>query len=129
MQTTRFLMGLLLTLACGTARGANTRAPRTTTNLDPGWRFFLGDNAAASDPRFEDSKWERVDLPHSFSEAYFRAPDFYIGYGWYRRHLTVVSTTAQAQNFLEFEGAFQDAEVFVNGKRAGEHLGNLCGGC
>jgi hypothetical protein len=127
MQRTRFVIGLLLTLACGTTWGTITRTPRTRTNLDPGWRFFLGDDAGASDPGFDDSNWQRVDLPHSFSEPYFRAPDFYIGYGWYRRHLTVDSTTAHAQNFLEFEGAFQDAEVFVNGKRAGEHLGGYTG--
>ena len=66
-------------------------------------------------------------LAPPFSEPYFRAPDFYIGYGWYRRHLTVDSSAAHAQNFLEFEGAFQDAEVFVNGKRADEHLGGYTG--
>ena len=31
------------------------------------------------------------------------------------------------QSSLEFEGAFQDAEVWVNGKRAGEHLGGYTG--
>ena len=115
MKTTRLLIGSLLMLACGTAWGAKPQTPRTRTNLDPGWRFFLGDDAAASAPAFDDTKWQRVDLPHSFSEPYFRAPDFYIGYGWYRRHLSVDSSTAHAQNFLEFEGVFQDAEVFVNG--------------
>jgi len=29
--------------------------------------------------------------------------------------------------FLEFEGAFQDAEVFVNGRRLGEHKGGYTG--
>ena len=127
MQRTLLAIGFLLTVACSPVWGTNPRAPRNRTNLDPGWRFFLGDDAEASDPEFDDSQWQRVDLPHSFSEPYFRAPDFYIGYGWYRRHLTVDSTTAHAQNFLEFEGAFQDAEVFVNGIRAGEHLGGYTG--
>jgi beta-galactosidase len=127
MQRVRFVISLLLSLACGTASGMVAESPRITTNLDPGWRFFLGDDAAASAPGFDDSKWQRVDLPHSFSEPYFRAPDFYIGYGWYRRHLKIDSTTAHAQNFLEFAGAFQDAEVYVNGNRAGEHLGGYTG--
>src|ERR1035438_4503024 len=45
MQRTRFVIGLLLTLACGTTLGTITRTPRTRTNLDPGWRFFLGDRS------------------------------------------------------------------------------------
>ena len=71
MQRTRFLICLLITLACGPAWATKTIAPRTRQNLDPGWRFFLGDDAAASDPGFDDSKWQRVDLPHSFSEPTF----------------------------------------------------------
>jgi hypothetical protein len=95
--------------------------------VDRGWKFLLGDDARASAPGFDDSKWQYVDLPHSFSEPYFRSPDFYVGYGWYRRHVRVDAATLKGQAFLEFEGAFQDAEVFVNGKKAGEHLGGYTG--
>ncbi len=34
---------------------------------------------------------------------------------------------AERQYFLEFEGVFQDAEVFVNGSRVGEHQGGYTG--
>jgi beta-galactosidase len=102
-------------------------AARTRTNVDRGWKFLLGDETKASDPGFDDSKWQYVDLPHSFSEPYFRSPDFYVGYGWYRRHMHLDAAVLKGQEFLEFEGAFQDAEVFVNGKKAGEHLGGYTG--
>jgi hypothetical protein len=102
-------------------------AARTKTNIDRGWKFLLGDEAKASDPAFDDSKWQYVDLPHSFSEPYFRSPDFYVGYGWYRRHVQVAAAALKGEEFLEFEGAFQDAEVFVNGKKAGEHEGGYTG--
>jgi hypothetical protein len=102
-------------------------ASRTRTNVDRGWKFLLGDDARASAPAFDDSKWQYVNLPHSFSEPYFRSPDFYVGYGWYRRHLRMDAATVKEQASLEFEGAFQDAEVWVNGKRAGEHLGGYTG--
>jgi beta-galactosidase len=95
--------------------------------VDRGWKFYLGDAARASDAAFDDSKWQYVNLPHSFSEPYFRSPDFYVGYGWYRRHIRVDAAAVKEQASLEFEGAFQDAEVWVNGKKAGEHLGGYTG--
>lgn len=102
-------------------------AARSRTNVDRGWKFLLGDEPRASAPAFDDSKWQYVNLPHSFSEPYFRSPDFYIGFGWYRRHVRVDAAKLKGPTFLEFEGAFQDAEVFVNGKKAGEHLGGYTG--
>jgi hypothetical protein len=106
---------------------ANAQAARTKTNVDRGWKFLLGDEARASDAAFDDSRWQYVNLPHSFSEPYFRSPDFYVGYGWYRRHIRVDAAVVKRQASLEFEGVFQDAEVWVNGKRAGEHLGGYTG--
>jgi beta-galactosidase len=107
--------------------GLQANAARGRTNVDRGWKFLLGDEARASAPGFDDSTWQVVNLPHSFSEPYFRSPDFYVGYGWYRRHISVDAATVKAQASLEFEGAFQDAEVWVNGKRVGEHLGGYTG--
>ncbi len=115
---------LMMGLALGTMANA---AVRTKTNVDRGWMFAIGDPPNASDPAFDDSRWQYVNLPHSFSEPYFRSPDFYVGYGWYRRHLQVSAATVKQQNSLEFEGAFQDAEIWVNGKKAGEHLGGYTG--
>jgi hypothetical protein len=108
-------------------QGVPANASRTRTNEDRGWRFLLGDEVRASDISFDDSKWQYVNLPHSFSEPYFRSPDFYMGYGWYRRHIRVGAAAVKEQASLEFEGAFQDAEVWVNGKRVGEHLGGYTG--
>jgi len=106
---------------------SEANAARTKANIDRGWKFLLGDEPKASDPSFDDSKWQYVNLPHSFSEPYFRSPDFYIGYGWYRRHVEVAAAALKGQEFLEFEGVFQDAEVWVGGKKAGEHLGGYTG--
>jgi beta-galactosidase len=115
-------LAVMMMLGAGAAGAA-----RSTTNVDRGWKFLLGDDARASEPTFDDSKWQYVNLPHSFSEPYFRSPDFYVGYGWYRRHVQLDAAALKGQQFLEFEGAFQDAEVFVDGKKAGEHLGGYTG--
>lgn len=43
--------------------------------------------------------------------------DFYTGYGWYRRHLEMDRSDLKGLVFLEFDGVFQEAEIFVNGKK------------
>jgi hypothetical protein len=76
---------------------------------------------------FDDSKWASVGLPHSFSIPYFGSPHFYTGYGWYRRHFDVPASWDGRRIFLEFDGVFQEAKVFVNGRPVGVHRGGYTG--
>src|SRR5690242_2923139 len=62
--------------------------------FDYGWKFRLGDNAAASSEIFNDASWRTLDIPHDWSiegtvdsknptsgaGGYFPA-----GVGWYRK--------------------------------------------
>ena len=101
--------------------------PRQTINFNREWKFLLGDHPGAQAAGYDDQQWEDIGLPHSFSIPYFASPKFYVGYGWYRKHFDVPAKWAGKQLFLEFEGAFQDAEIFVNGRRLGEHTGGYTG--
>ena len=96
-------------------------------SLNREWKFALGDVAAAQQPGFADDAWAVVGLPHSFSEPYFLSPEFYTGYGWYRKHLTVPKEWLRKRIFLEFDGVFQIVEVFVNGRSVGMHRGGYTG--
>ena len=100
---------------------------RVATIFNADWRFKLGDYADASRADFDDSSWERVGLPHSFSIPYFQSAHFYAGYGWYRKSFVLPALPRGRRLSLEFEGAFQDAEVFVNGKAVGHHRGGYTG--
>jgi hypothetical protein len=101
---------------------------RQTTNFNREWKFQLGDHSGAEAPAFDDSKWEAIGLPHSFSLPYFAANDkFYVGYGWYRKKIEAPQSWAGKRVFIEFEAAFQDTEVFVNGTRVGGHKGGYTG--
>src|SRR5659263_171533 len=100
---------------------------RKNINFNREWKFKLGDYSGADASTFDDSKWESVGLPHSFSIPYFMSPDFYVGYGWYRKHFVVPSDYKGKRLFIEFEGAFQDAEIFVNSKKVGTHKGGYTG--
>jgi beta-galactosidase/beta-glucuronidase len=102
-------------------------ALRQRLNINRDWKFMLGDHPGAETAAYNDSKWEPIGLPHSFSAPYFQSKDFYTGYGWYRKNFNVPASWSGKRLFLEFDGAFQDAEVFVNGKAAGRHLGGYTG--
>ena len=102
-------------------------ALRQRINFNREWRFQLGDPAGAQAPSFNDSNWDPIGLPHSFSIPYFLSTRFYTGYGWYRKHFDVPASWSGRRINLEFDGAFQDAEVFVNGRPIGEHKGGYTG--
>ena len=102
-------------------------SPRQQLNFNRDWKFQLGDHPGADAAGCDDAAWDAVGLPHSFSMPYFAAPRFYTGYGWYRKHFTVPAAWSGKTLSLEFDGAFQAAEIFVNGRRVGEHAGGYTG--
>ena len=76
---------------------------------------------------FDDSSWDNIGLPHSFNLPYFMNAKFYAGYGWYRKHFTVPASWSGKGVFLEFQAAFDQAQIYVNGKQVGEHIGGYNG--
>ncbi|PTY07104.1 beta-galactosidase [Opitutaceae bacterium EW11] len=102
--------------------------PRQVFNFNCDWAFQLGDVYGAERVAFNDAAWSRVGLPHSFSIPYFAAGNaFYVGYGWYRKHFEVPEGLEGKRLFLDFDGAFQDAEIFLNGVKVGAHQGGYTG--
>ncbi|HLP75455.1 MAG TPA: beta galactosidase jelly roll domain-containing protein, partial [Candidatus Paceibacterota bacterium] len=101
---------------------------RESINFNREWKFQLGDIAGADAAAFDDAKWDTANLPHSFSTPYFAANDkFYVGYGWYRKRFDVPAEWSGKRINVEFDGVFQVAELFVNGRRVGEHKGGYTG--
>ena len=100
---------------------------RQILNINQSWKFLLGDHSGAQMPSFDDSAWSSVGLPHSFSLPYFLWTKFYVGYGWYRKHFSVPASWSGKRVFIEFQAAFQDAQIYVNGTQVGEHMGGYNG--
>ena len=99
-------------------------AERQTYNFNPGWRLAVADPADAAQQTFDDSAWKAVTLPRAWNEddAFSKdIVDHRTGIAWYRKHFTLPASAAGQKVFLEFEGARQAAEVYVNGKRMGLH--------
>lgn len=100
---------------------------REVVNLNREWQYRRGDCPGAEQADYDDSGWETVGLPHSFSIPYFLSKDFYTGYGWYRKTVDFTKKDLKRDLFLEFDGVFQEAEVYVNGQLAGTHRGGYTG--
>jgi hypothetical protein len=96
---------------------------RQVINFNRDFLFRLGVQKDGERPSLDDSAWEPIGLPHSFSIPYFRASTFYVGEGWYRKRFTVPTSWAGKQVRLECEGAFQHTSVYLNGVPAGRHDG------
>jgi hypothetical protein len=100
---------------------------RQRLNINRDWRFLRDDVPNGSDPALDDSAWQPVNLPHTFDLPYFRTPEFYVGAGWYRRTIDVPAEWRGKRLFLEFDGVFQVADVYVNGRQVGGHRGGYTG--
>ncbi|WP_177307233.1 glycoside hydrolase family 2 protein [Pseudoduganella namucuonensis] len=127
MTVARVLFILLAVCALGWAPARAAAPAREVVQLNRAWTFTLGDPAGAAASGPVDKGWEQIHLPHSFSLPYFLGPDFYTGYGWYRKNLQVEPSWRGKRLSLEFDGVFQEAEIYVNGAMAGRHVGGYTG--
>lgn len=114
------------TPACG-QQAKQPQNYREVMNINRDWKFQSGDVPGAAAPDYNDAAWTPVHIPHNFSMPYFQSAYWYTGYGWYRKYLEVPAQWKNRRLFLEFEGAFREAELFVNGKAAGTHRGGYTG--
>jgi len=103
------------------------QSPRERLDFDDDWRFHLGDVAAASSPSYDDSDWRTLDLPHDWSiEGPFSADHAsgtgYLpgGVGWYRKTFTLPESADGKHVAIQFDGVYQNAEVWINGHRLGK---------
>jgi len=96
-------------------------------NFDDGWRFFKGEAAGAEQPGFQDSAWRELRLPHDWAiEGAFdprqnphtgALPMF--GTGWYRKSFTLPESAKGKYFSVMFDGAMNNARVWVNGRELG----------
>ncbi|MFC8224786.1 glycoside hydrolase family 2 protein, partial [Streptomyces sp. NPDC057287] len=112
----------------GTASAAQTYTPpalRTRLNLNSGWRFHKGDAAGAEAADFDDGAWSAISVPHTWNalDGADGGNNYYRGAGWYRKHVTVPASLAGKMLFLQFAGANQVADVWVDGVHLGRHRG------
>ena len=107
----------LLTLAV-----ALQAAERRKYNFNADWRLQVGDFAEASKSDYDDSRWQQATLPYAFNgDEAFRKDivDLTDTICWYRKTFELTQQDVQGKVFVEFEGARQGADVWLNGQKVG----------
>jgi len=95
---------------------------RKKLNFNNDWRLQVGDVAEAARPDYDDAAWQRVTLPYAFNgDEAFRKDivDLTDTVCWYRKTFTLSESDMQGKVFIEFEGARQGADVWLNGQKVG----------
>ena len=103
---------------------------RTKVRINDQWRFQLGDpEASLFQQELDDSAWEAVTVPHTLKLTSLWLDNvrdektqlvFHRHVGWYRRDILIGPDRGQ-RVFLEFEGAHQVTDLWVNGEHVGHH--------
>ena len=106
--------------------------------FDKNWKFHRGIVANAEQPEYNDNNWRVLDLPHDWSveplpmqrESITVGPFSRMspgdvdtgqtmgGEGWYRKSFTLSAGDADKRTVLYFEGAYNQSELWINGKKA-----------
>jgi len=101
---------------------------RVTENFDANWNFLQADTTVAETNNFDDSTWQKLDVPHDWSIAgpfsetnkTGGAGGFLpSGVGWYRKHFTLPETDSGKSISIEFDGVMQNSDVWINGFHLG----------
>ncbi len=110
-------------------------------SFDARWRFIKDSTITASDPKFEDSKWRIVDLPHDWSieDLPSQIPDsvngpfhkgsvgglatgFTVGgISWYRKKFISEKKFTHRLVSVHFDGVYMNSDVWLNGHHLGNH--------
>lgn len=107
------------------------RKPRCTECFDFDWYFYHGEKEPVPG-EYEVEDFQRVQLPHDWSlfypfdeHAHSCGSGGYVetGIGWYRKRFRIGETVAADEKvFLRFDGVYMLADVWVNGRKAGQHI-------
>jgi hypothetical protein len=91
-------------------------------NFNASWLLKVGNINGAESVKYDDGSWQQVTLPYAFNgkEAFaVSIHDLSDTVMWYRKHFTLEKGMNARHVFIEFEGARQAAEVYLNGHYLG----------
>lgn len=95
--------------------------------LNENWQY-LEKNPDLQDLTNTD-EWININLPHTWNnhDATDNDPGYRRSSSWYRKEIFIPENTNNKRWQIYFEGVNISCDVFVNGKRAGGHIGGYIG--
>lgn len=115
---------ILISLFIFMALGHIHAAEREKYNFNSDWKLKVGDIVQAEEVDYLDAEWKSVTLPHAFNEdeAFkLNIKDLTDTIVWYRKHFRLPADANGRKVFIEFEGARQGIDLYVNGHLVGQH--------
>jgi beta-galactosidase len=104
---------------------------RSIVSFGKDWKFQLGDVSGAEAVGFADAAWRKLNVPHDwsiegeFSEKNPATPGGGAlpgGIGWYRKSFKVSEENLKSSVFIDFDGVYQNSEVWINGHSLGKRF-------
>jgi beta-galactosidase len=101
---------------------------RQVVNFNRDWKFTKGSQPGAEMPKFDDSLWHVVHVPHDWaiSGPFNPAENGYAGklpwkgVGWYRKRFELGNTDSYRRVYIDFDGVMAFPKVYINGQLAGQ---------
>jgi beta-galactosidase len=107
-------------------RTGTVAGTRTVRSLESGWRFVQDDGMTEEAALGSTAEsWQPISLPHTWNARDAASTDARVPYkrgrGWYR--FVFDAPTSGARHWLQFDVASIVADVWLNGKKLGQHKG------
>lgn len=90
-------------------------------DLNPGWKFKLGEDPKAWYKGFDDQAWKCVDVPHDwavehpFSTSHSSGTGYLpAGTGWYRKSFFLPEEYRAGKVYVTFDGIYNNSMVWCN---------------
>lgn len=118
-----YILSFVMLLA-NTVSAQDKKSAREKYNFNYGWKLNVGDVEEAKKTEFDDQKWTAVNLPFAWNQAEAFKKDITelsTGIAWYRKTFQLPKDSGDKKVFIEFEGARQMGEVYLNGTFIGRH--------
>jgi len=102
---------------------------RETISFNSGWKFINKEDLKGEltpnlcEPSYDDNAWKNISLPHTSHPEPLVVINPWQGVSWYRKTFDCNKAWKGKKVFINFEGAMQVAEVWLNGKHLLTHQG------
>lgn len=124
----KFLLVCICVVFTGCISDECSKVDSRRIDFSNDWSFLLGDEPTAATPDYDDSAWRKLNLPHDWAIEGDFSPHHPSGtgggalpggIGWYRKVFTPETNDSNKRLYIDFDGAYMNATVYINGQELG----------
>ncbi|WP_010180802.1 glycoside hydrolase family 2 TIM barrel-domain containing protein [Aquimarina agarilytica] len=129
MNLKNSILPILLSFFCFACGQKIKNAKSFDKIINNHWKFIQADIPDAQKNEYDDAEWQTVNLPHDWSisgafskdnPSFSRGAWLPTGIAYYRKKIDLSQVKKDQKVFIHFEGAYRNAEVWINGNHLGK---------